>query len=175
MTIFTETERLLLREITFQDEQGMFELDSDPEVHKYLGNKPVATVEESRKIIGNIRNQYLTNGIGRWAIVLKETNTFIGWGGLKLVTEPVNNQVNFYDLGYRFIKQFWGKGYGAEVAAASRDYGLNVMKLPEINAYAEAGNAASRRILEKTGFSFTEYFEDAGDVCAWYALKNSRV
>ena len=39
-----ETERLLLRELISSDDFGMFELDSNPEVHKYLGNKPVKNI-----------------------------------------------------------------------------------------------------------------------------------
>ena len=34
-----ETERLILREILHSDADAMFELDSDPEVHRYLGNE----------------------------------------------------------------------------------------------------------------------------------------
>lgn len=45
MKIFAETERLILRELLPSDDYGMFELDSDHEVHRYLGNKPVTTIE----------------------------------------------------------------------------------------------------------------------------------
>ena len=80
-----ETERLLLRELLPTDDAGMFELDSNPEVHIYLGNKPVKSIEESREAIANIRQQYLENGIGRWAVILKETGEFIGWFGTDTV------------------------------------------------------------------------------------------
>lgn len=91
MKIFAETERLILREILPSDIDGMFELDSDPEVHKYLGNKPVTTREQISDAINFIRQQYIDNGIGRWAIIDKKTNDFIGWTGLKFVTELTNN------------------------------------------------------------------------------------
>jgi ribosomal-protein-alanine N-acetyltransferase len=73
-----ETKRLILRELLPVDDIGMFELDSDKAVHKYLGNKPVNTIEESRKIIEAIRQQYEDNGIGRWAVVEKSTGKFLG-------------------------------------------------------------------------------------------------
>ncbi|MCY1487117.1 hypothetical protein D3C87_204390 [compost metagenome] len=60
-----ETERLLLRELLPTDDVGMFELDSNPQVHIYLGNKPVTSIEQVREAIANIRQQYLENGIGR--------------------------------------------------------------------------------------------------------------
>ena len=87
MKIFAETKRLILREILLTDIDGMFELDSDPEVHRYLGNKPVSDKDQIIKVINFIRQQYLDNGIGRWAIIDKKTNNFIGWTGLKFVTD----------------------------------------------------------------------------------------
>src|SRR5689334_17602375 len=101
--VFIETERLILRELLPSDEQGMFELDSNPEVHKYLGNNPVKKMEEVREAITNIRKQCIENGIGRWAAVEKGTGSFIGWSGLKLIEEYENNQINFHDVGYRLI------------------------------------------------------------------------
>jgi len=72
MNVFAETERLLLREIDYEDEAALFELDSDPEVHRYVGNKPVQSIEQIQLVIGFIRQQYLDNGIGRWAVVKRK-------------------------------------------------------------------------------------------------------
>ena len=110
MKIFAETERLILREILPTDVEGMYELDSDPEVHKYLGNKPVTSREQTVDVIHFIRQQYVDNGIGRCAIIDKKSNEFIGWTGLKLVTYKTNHHTNYYDLDYRLIKKYWGKG-----------------------------------------------------------------
>lgn len=166
-----ETERLLLRELLPTDDVGMFELDSNPQVHIYLGNKPVTSIEQVREAIANIRQQYLENGIGRWAVILKETNEFIGWSGLKL-EKNVNGYQTFYDLGYRFIQKHWGKGYAYETAKAFVDFGFNDMKLEKINAYADFDNLASRRVLEKVGMHFVNAFDDEGTQEAWYEIKN---
>ena len=64
-----ETERLILREILPADKAEMFELDSDPEVHKYLGNMPVKDIDQVRDVIQFIRQQYIHNEIGRFAII----------------------------------------------------------------------------------------------------------
>lgn len=166
-----ETERLLLRELLPADDAGMFELDSNPEVHIYLGNNPVKSIEEVQEAIVNIRQQYLENGIGRWAVILKETGEFIGWSGLKL-EKNVNGHETFYDLGYRFIQKHWGKGYGYESAKAFVDFGFNEMKLSVINAYADFNNLGSRKILEKVGMHFVNTFEEDGVQEAWYEIKN---
>lgn len=163
---------MLLRELLPTDDKGMFELDSDREVQKYLGNKPVTDIVQSREIIANIRQQYTTNGIGRWAVILKETNEFLGWSGLKL-EKNTNGHEQFYDLGYRFIRKHWGKGYGYESAKAFVGFGFNEMKLDKICAYFEHGNTGSQRIMEKCGMHFVNDFVcDDGALCAWYEIEN---
>ncbi|RWX02525.1 GNAT family N-acetyltransferase [Flavobacterium cerinum] len=166
-----ETERLYFRELEPTDDAGMFELDSNPEVHTYLGKNPVKTIDESRAAIAFIREQYHTNGIGRWAALLKDTGEFIGWAGLKL-ERNVNGHDSHYDLGYRFIQKHWGKGYASEAAAAFVDYGFYVMKLEKINATADPSNAASRKVLERVGLKFIEIFDHEGEEEVWYEMVN---
>lgn len=149
MQIFIETERLILRELLPADGDGIFELDSDPNVHRYLGNKPVSTLQQSRDVITMIRQQYADLGIGRWAAIEKNTGNFIGWSGLKLITDTVNNHRDFYDIGYRFINKYWGRGYATESAQAVMDYGFNHMRLKTIYGMAHIDNAASNHVLQK--------------------------
>ncbi|MFD2968564.1 GNAT family N-acetyltransferase [Sphingobacterium bambusae] len=170
MKIYAETERLILREIVPSDIEGMFELDSDPEVHKYLGNKPVQDKQQIAAVIDFIRKQYVDYGIGRWAIVDKETNEFMGWAGLKYVTEETNGQRNFYDLGYRLIRRHWGKGIATEAAQASLDYGFNDMKLEKLHGIADCQNVGSNKILVKIGFDLVETFNFDDIACNWYTI-----
>ena len=72
MEFIIETERLYLRELVASDDVGMFELDSDPEVHRFIENKPIQHIEESQEAIRYIQKQYAENGIGRWAVLLKK-------------------------------------------------------------------------------------------------------
>lgn len=167
-----ETERLLLREVVFSDVDGMFELDSNPNVHTYLGNKPVTTIEQSREYIEFLQQQYKDFGTGRWAVILKETNEFIGWSGIKFITDEINNHQNFYEIGYRFIEKHWGKGYATEAGKAFIDHAFNEMKVEAVYAYADEGNDNSRKILEKLGLQFVNSFEHEGEREVWYEIKN---
>jgi ribosomal-protein-alanine N-acetyltransferase len=172
MNLLLETERLILREMLPSDAVALFEMDCNPNVHKYLWNKPLTSIDEVYQYIEMVRNQYLENNIGRFVVVLKETNELIGWAGLKYNTEIVNNKVDFYDIGYRLNEKFWGKGYASEASFAWLDYGFNVMKIKIMEAAAHTDNIASNRILQKIGMEMTEkYFED--DISwNWYELKN---
>ena len=156
MRIFVETDRLILRELHPTDEIAMYEMDSDPEVHKYLGNDPVKDIGRVRFAIQSIRQQYVDNGIGRWAMVNKDTNAFMGWTGLKLIKDPTEGYDSHYDLGYRMMRKYWGQGFATESAIASVEYGFNVLNVAEINARAEVGNLASKNVLQKAGLKVVD-------------------
>lgn len=175
MKIFAETERLILRELMPCDDAGMFELDSDPEVHLYLGNKPVTSIEQSREAIAFIRSQYIENGIGRWAVIEKATGNFMGWSGLKLITTEINGHTMFHDIGYRLIKKYWGKGYATESAIAALNYGFNELNLTEIYGMADVDNKGSNNILKKIGLSFIEVFDYDGIMHNWYKVERKTV
>jgi RimJ/RimL family protein N-acetyltransferase len=173
MKIFAETERLILREMLPEDEGGLFELDANHEVHRYLGNKPIHNIEQAREAIRFIREQYIDNGIGRWAIIEKKTNKFIGWAGLKFVKEKINNHTNYYDLGYRLIKKYWGKGFATEAAIASLDYGFDKLELQEIFAMADKENIGSNKVLKKLGLKLMDTFEYDGVIHNWYHMERN--
>lgn len=167
-----ETERLILRELLLSDADGMFELDSNPNVHVFLGKKPVIAIEQSIAQIENIQQQYKDSGIGRWAVILKETNEFIGWSGIKFIKNEINNHKDFYEIGYRFIEKHWGKGYATEAGKAFVNYAFNVMNVDALYAYADAGNSSSKSILEKLGMQYVNSFEYEGELEVWYEMKN---
>ncbi len=165
-----ETSRLLLREILPSDEVAWFEMDSNPEVHRYLGNEPVTSIEQIRQATQSIRQQYSDNGIGRWAVIEKTSGNFIGWSGLKLIKEYENNQINFHDVGYRLHPNYWGKGYATESAKAAIEYGFNQLNLTEIIGMAHQENKASRKVLEKCGLTFIEKFMWKEQPCDWLKI-----
>jgi RimJ/RimL family protein N-acetyltransferase len=100
MKIILETPRLFLREFTLEDAQFLIDLNSDPEVTRYTGDGPVKDLEAAKKILTDIIFPQYPNKIGRWAVILKENNEFIGWCGLKYIKED-----DEIDLGYRFFKK----------------------------------------------------------------------
>ncbi len=168
---FATTPRLILREVLPEDEDGFFELDSNPEVHRYLGNKPVTNRQTIHTVIEYIRQQYIDYGIGRWAMVEKSSGKFIGWCGLKYVTEEINQHQNYYDLGYRLIESYWGKGLATEASKKALDYGFKTLGLKVIYAAAHAENRRSIRVLEHLGFHFVNKFKYDTEPNNWYKLE----
>lgn len=172
--IFAETERFILREILPSDVDGMFELDSDQDVHQYLGNNPFTKKEQSSDTILFIRQQYLDYGIGRWAIIEKVTNNFVGWTGLKFISDLTNNHQNYYDLGYRIIKKYWGKGIATETAIASLQYAFENLNTNEVYAIADSRNKNSQNILKKVGLCHLETFKLDGFPHEWFKITKDK-
>lgn len=169
MKIHIETERLILRDLEKHDAEGMFDLESDPDVHEFLGKKPIKTLEEARETIDYIRNQYEKNGIGRWAIIDKNTQDFVGWTGLKY-EQRLREGFSYYDLGYRLRKKYWGNGIATETAIESLKYGFEKLDLKEICAAADINHRASNKILQRVGLRFIETFDFEGVPHNWYKI-----
>jgi ribosomal-protein-alanine N-acetyltransferase len=173
MEIILETERLFLRELTVEDQEDLFELDSDPEVHRYIENNPVKSIDEILEVINMLQKQYLENGIARWAVVDKATKECIGWCGLKYFKESLNNHSHFYELGYRFKQKHWGKGFATESSNAILKYGFKKLQIKSIYAITHHENVNSMHVLRKLGFKFIETFDYEGDPTSWFELTKS--
>jgi len=165
MDVVIETNRLLLRKFTEDDAPLLHELNLDPEVIRYT-HDPVTDVEHARKILMEvILPQYSLCDHGRWAVHLKPDLKFIGWCGLKYLSET-----NEVDLGYRFMKKFWGSGYATEAAQACIEYGFASLNLQQIIGRAIPANLGSIRVLEKCGMEFLR-----GEVMHGYFHKTYQV
>ncbi|MBK7681888.1 MAG: GNAT family N-acetyltransferase [Bacteroidetes bacterium] len=96
---------------------------------------------------------YLDNNIcriwnvGRWAIIDKRTNEFIGWMRIKICTALTNNHKNYYDIGFRLIKNI-SKGIATETAHVSLEYAFSTLNIDEIYA-ASIENEGSNKISIK--------------------------
>ena len=141
------TRRLILREFKLSDDKVMFELNSDPEVMRYTGDVYLESVKKARELIANY-SDYKKNGFGRNTVILKETGEFLGWCGLKKLPDGT------VDIGYRFLKKNWNKGYATESAKAIITFGFKNYGLTEIIGNAAVENVGSIKVFEKLGMAF---------------------
>lgn len=172
MKTLISTDRLILREITLDDTEAMFRLYSDPDVLKYTGEVPIASVAAMQQAIQTRITNYKKHGYGRWATFLKKDNQFIGWSGLAYLPE-----FDEIDLGYRFFPQYWGLGYATEASQAILHYGFETLDLGRIIAIAMKENKASIRVMEKIGMQFEKYapYEPGGEDVVWYECASKMI
>ena len=180
MHVFLETDRLVLRRFTMEDADLLFELDSDPEVRRYVDDGlPVSRhdiVERTLPAFLSYYDRY--DGYGFWAAIEKETGRFIGWfhfrpGEGAGPLEP--------ELGYRLHPFAWNRGLATEGSRALVDMGFSELGVERVTAETMAVHVASRRVMEKAGLRLVGTFkadwpvripgDEAGDV--EYALERA--
>lgn len=161
-----ETNRLFLRELNPDDAENFYNLNLNPNVIKYTGNSAFKSTEEARAFLENYPD-YKLNGYGRWAVINKETNTFIGWCGLKF-----GETENETDIGFRFFEKEWNKGYATESAMACINYGFEKLHLKRIIGRAMKANTGSIKVLEKIGLKYKQNAELDGQEAVIYEIEN---
>jgi RimJ/RimL family protein N-acetyltransferase len=126
----------------------MFKLNSDPEVIKYA-DTPVRDMEEVRERLeqGPLFD-YEKYGYGRFAVELKETGKVIGFCGIKYLPE-----IDLPEVGYRYLKEYWGRGIGTEAAKACVEFAREDLKIKKLIALIIPENIASIKVAEKLGMS----------------------
>ncbi|RMB56100.1 GNAT family N-acetyltransferase [Dokdonia sinensis] len=162
-----ETERLYLRQFITEDASHFFAMNNDPEVIRYTGDPPFTNQDAAHKFITNY-DAYAKYGLGRYAVIRKEDDTFLGWCGLKY--HPDKRVV---DIGYRFYKNYWNKGYATESARGCIQYAFNVLKYPSLVAHAAVNNKSSHNVLEKCGMDIVKEIDYDGQRVLLYKLENS--
>jgi len=165
MRTIIETDRLLLREITLEDKNQLFNLHSHPDVQKYTGEPRAESIEEIEDAIRTRIINYEKYGYGRWATILKENKEFVGWAGLAYLPE-----FDEIDIGYRFLPKYWGLGIATESALGILNYGFEELELKKICAIAMQENKASIRVMEKIGMEFDKIapYEIGSPDAIWY-------
>ena len=152
MSIFLETSRLTLRRFTEADEDDLVELDSDPQVMRFInGGEPTSREEVRERILPILLGCYERfGGLGFWAAEQKSTGRFLGWFHLR----PHQGEAGELELGYRLRRPAWGKGYATEGSRALVRKGFAELGMERVVAETLAVNLASRRVMEKAGLTF---------------------
>jgi ribosomal-protein-alanine N-acetyltransferase len=164
-----ETKRLIIRPAVIEDAYNLYQLNSDPDVVRYTGDTSFKTLLDAQELIRDrMLTQFNLYKMSRFTVLLKD-GTYLGWCGLKYF--PETNEV---DLGYRFMKKFWGQGYATEAGEACLKYGFEELKLKRIIAKAMPDNIGSIKVIQKLGFTFKGYVKDPTDPCPFilYELNN---
>jgi RimJ/RimL family protein N-acetyltransferase len=150
-----ETERMILRRFTLDDVPALYQLGTLPEIIRYAGNTPLASLEAAREnLIKNPLRDYEVHGFGRLACVWKETGAVIGFSGVKHLDELGENE-----LGYRLLPEFWGMGLATEAGLAVIDHARDVYKLNRLVSVIHPDNHASKNVVRKFGFKYEKNVE----------------
>ena len=159
MKIIIETERLIIREFNLDDTQAVLHFNTPEEVNRFTGDAGMCeSLSDAESIITDIwLKEYQQHGFARWAIVLKETDTPIGFCGFKKET-----RFNSVDIGYRLHPDYWGLGYATEANIACIEYAKKNMDLNHVLGDVVHENSASANVLKKLGMCFQSQYQEMG-------------
>jgi RimJ/RimL family protein N-acetyltransferase len=150
--IVLETPRLVLRQFTENDVDNLFNLNSDPEVMRYLtGGSPTPRQEIRDEILPFHLSVYgRLDRLGTWAAESSVTGEFLGWFHFR---PGPDSDITNIDLGYRLRRPAWNRGYATEGSRALISRGFTELGVERVFAHTMTLNAASRRVLEKCGLT----------------------
>lgn len=158
------TERVYLRELAPADAPSLYALNSDPEVMRYTGDAPFINRAAAEAFLHDY-DHYRRQGFGRWAVIHKNDERFIGFSGLRK-----DERTGEVDLGFRFFTEFWAQGYATEAGHAALQLGFERFKLERIIGRSMRENLPSVSVLQKLGMEFCEVREEAGRLWLVYAI-----
>ena len=158
MTVFLETERLVLRRFSPADADNLVRLDADPDVMRFVsGGIPTSREEIENDYLPAFLSYYQRyEGYGYWAAIEKATGEFLGWFHFRPGRDAAPGEV---ELGYRLRKSAWGRGYATEGSRALIGKGFTEFGVQRVIAEAMAANQASRRVMEKAGLTLVRTFD----------------
>src|SRR5262249_43870917 len=141
-----------LRAITSADGGLLFDLDSDPEVMRFITKGQPTSKERIENVhLPRILSQHRDSPPqGFWAAHLPQTDEFIGWFHLR----PDRIDAGEMELGYRLKRSVWGRGLATEGSRALVDRGFVEWGYHKICARTLVGNVASQRVMQKAGLHF---------------------
>jgi len=152
-----ETARLRLRPPQLSDVPVLFEFLGDPAAMRFT--QCDATLGQCRRRIAVHERRRRSDGWAPWAVVTKSDGRLVGWGGL--YDDPFDPGWGT-EVGYFFHPSAWGQGYATELVGACLALADGVLRLPELIAFAKPENAASRRVLNKSGFRVDRFVSEMG-------------
>jgi acetyltransferase len=142
------TKRFILRSITMDDIDDIYEYAKEENVGPNAGWKP----HESREETIEIAKQIFIGQETVWAIVYKENPKVIGT--VALIDDPKREYDRAKMIGYAISQNYWGRGIMTEVAKEVIEYGFEQLELDLISAYCYPFNLRSKRVIEKCGFQY---------------------
>ncbi len=161
-----ETERCVVRELTLDDLDDLFDLYRDGEISRYTDD--LHTYEEEKELQrAYIENMYRYFGYGLWLVFSKDTGALIGRAGLE--HREYHDEIEL-DLGYVIGTKYQRQGFATEICQAMIEYAKENTGFERINVLIKEGNLASEKLAQKLGFLHVEDLETENGCFCRYAL-----
>jgi len=151
-----DSKRLHFRKIIPDDATEIFSIRSNDDVMRFMDVPGHYSVSDSEKLIRSVEDSYKNEKGINWAIIKKDSNSFIGYiGFIRIFSEHCRAEI-----GYALKPEYWGKGFMCEAINKIVKFGFEEMKLHSIEANVNPLNERSQKVLERVGFNKEAYFRE---------------
>lgn len=145
-----ETERLIIRPVSLEDKDLIFELYTSPKFIQFIGDRGIKTVEDAENYI---KSRFLPQlerlDYGNYVLITKDGHKKVGSVGIF-----EREGLDVVDIGYSLLEEFEGKGYAYEGAQKVKSIGMDEFGLSKISAIISKDNLSSQKLIEKLGLKF---------------------
>ncbi len=154
-----ETDRLFLKPMSIDEADFILELYNSPNFIRFIGDRNIKSIQDAEQyILSKFLPQFERLGYGNFLIQLKSTGQKIGGVG---IFEREGLEVQ--DIGFSFLPEFEGKGYGFEASKKLLEMSFSAFGLKKISAITSQENRASRKLIKKLGFTYRSTVQLLGD------------
>jgi RimJ/RimL family protein N-acetyltransferase len=160
-----KSERLLFSHYTETDFDNYLSLVSNADVMKMVTGRPDIESEARKRLERMLLINQENPKIGLYKVSLRSNGNFVGHAKLE------GTKKNEAEIGYLLMPEFWGKGYGSEIAEKLVDQGKLINEIHNLIAIIDPENIASKRILEKQGFQWDYDGMYIGLPASYYKMK----
>lgn len=156
-TVTIETERLILRRFEYSDDEAMLRYWVADEKIQSLYSEPVYSTKEAvKELLDKYIGSYEKNDYYRWAVIDKKSGECIG----QIAYFLVDSKNHFAEIEYCIGSDFQCKGFATEAAKAIIRYGFEKINLHKVQICTKTINKASKRVIEKCGFTYEGTLRD---------------
>jgi RimJ/RimL family protein N-acetyltransferase len=141
-----ESDRLILRRLTPDDAENVLQIVGDSETMRFYPH--TLDLAGAKQLILRHLQFYKRHGIGLWAVTIKPGMDFVGTCGL--IPQDVEGEQET-EIGYMFVRNYWGKGYATESAIRCREYAKQELGLHRVVSLIDRDNLPSQRVAQKIG------------------------
>ena len=158
---------MVLRRMELSDVDNLMGIFSDPVAMRYYPS--TKSRREAEEWVHWTLGGYRDNGFGLWVALRKDSGEFAGQCGLTV--QEGEGQAEG-EIGYLFLRRFWGRGLATEAAIAVRDRGF-ALGHRRLISIIDPKNFASRRVAEKTGLTLERQARKSGKEVCIYSIERA--
>ena len=163
------TKRLCGERLQYDHFDFIHSMHQDESVMAYLGGKR-SNEQTSTYFDINLRH-WTDHGYGIWVLKEIDSGALVGRGGLRNTIYTGNKEI---EIAYGFLPSFWNRGFASEFVRFLANVALRKLRVTSLVSTTSPKNIASRRVLEKTGFSYESEISQDNKVYALYRRQKSQ-